>query len=113
MVVSDSKDVKQGIMDNYSGQDIYLKNTSASREQGTLLQVVKREILTTASRGIHTRTLRSPSTTEFAEAMIDWYLIGESDLVIGSGPSFGATGALRTARPYYDLSRCSLIEMFH
>ena len=112
MVLTDSKDVKQWITEKYSGEDVYL-NISAGREQGMLPQVVKRKVLTTASRGVHTRVARHPSTAEFAEAMIDWYLIGESDLVVGNGPSFGATGALRTARPYYDLVRCSLIEMVH
>lgn len=112
MVVTDSEDVKQWFTQKYSGQDVYL-NISATKEQQRLPRVIKREILTTASHGIHTRAARTPSTAEFAEAMIDWYLIGESDLVIANGPSFGATGALRTARPYFDMHKCSLVEMVH
>ena len=53
---------------------------------------------------MHTRTQRDPSTADLAEAVIDWYLVGESDLVVtdSGSPSFGGTAALRTARPLYD-----------
>ena len=102
MVLTDSQAIKQWITEQYSGKYV---NGYVSGEKN---KIPRREVLTTTSRGVHTRISRFPSTADFAEAMIDWYLIGESDLVIGSGISFGATAALRTARPYYDLYNCTL-----
>ena len=89
MVVTDSQYLKKFITEDYSR---YTNDTSFSRE-----------VVTTRSRGAHTRPLSSPSTSDVAEALIDWYLIGESDLVVTDdfGPSFGDTAATRTARPYY------------
>ena len=63
----------------------------------------------TTARGVHSRPGRNPSTADFAEAVIDWYLIGEPDLVVPSAPgySFGTTASLRTAQPLYDPANCS------
>jgi hypothetical protein len=94
MVVTDSQYLKQWITESYDTRNA---NTTTSDSSTT----VRREIVTTQSRGVHTRSRRGPSTADFAEAMIDWYLIGESDLVVESSISFGATAALRTARPLY------------
>ena len=45
---------------------------------------------------------RKPKTDEFAEALVDWWLLGESDVVVShSSYSFAHTAALRTARPIY------------
>jgi hypothetical protein len=70
---------------------------------------IPREVLTTTARGVHTRASRDPSTADFAEAMMDWYLVGESDLMITSNPKvciFGMTAALRTAMPVYNGETC-------
>jgi hypothetical protein len=93
VVVTDSRDLKQWITGSYD-------KTHVRRDS----KQIPREVVTTRSRGVHTRGKRQPSTADFAEALIDWYLIGESDLVIldNGGPSFGGTAALRTARPVYD-----------
>jgi hypothetical protein len=91
MVVSDSPYVKTWIKENY-GND-----TESSR----------RTIVSTQSRGAHTRFNRNdPSTADFAEAFLDWYLIGESDVVVAdyTAPSFGDTAAFRSARPYFKVS---------
>jgi len=91
MVATDSQFVKE-----------YVTKTHDSRHVNTT--TIPREIVTTSSRGVHSRAARDPSTADFAEALIDWYLIGESDLVIVDAtmaPSFGDTAALRTARPLY------------
>ena len=63
-----------------------------------------RRILVTSARGAHTRLEGGDvSTADFAEAAIDWYLLGESDAVIANKLySFGMTAAFRTARPIYD-----------
>ena len=105
MVVTDSPYVKQWITKTHD-----MRNAT-----------IPREIVTTRSRGAHTRPERGPSTVDFAEALIDWYLIGESDLVIkdSNGPSFAGTAALRTARPLYavpyfgDASQCSFMPVVH
>jgi len=109
MVATDSQYLKQWVPASYGG----------TRTNSTI--DVQREVVTTHSRGSHTRATRGPSTADFAEALIDWYLIGESDLVITdtNSPSFGGTAALRTARPYYkvpmsgDPTMCALQTVVH
>lgn len=93
MVVTDSSDVKDSIRKEYE-----------SAIEGHHPTPIRREILTTTAQGTHTRAKRNPSTVEFAQAFIDWYLIGESDLVVMNSKfySFGATAALRTARRVYE-----------
>lgn len=94
-VVTDSQYVKQYVLEHYD-----------SRHANTTIGI-PRQVVTTNSRGVHSRASRDPSTADFAEALIDWYLIGESDLVIADqimSPSFGDTAALRTARPLYKTS---------
>jgi len=91
MVVTDSKDLKEWITETYNN------HTSD----------IPREVIITGSRGAHSKSNGDPSLADFAEAMIDWYLIGEADMVImdRSSVSFGGTAALRTARPVYDASQ--------
>ena len=102
IVVSDSKDLKEWIRETYeSKSDPW------------------RMIVTTGSRGAQTRTNVSPSTMDLSEALLDWFLIGESDVVVSDqlhAPSFGGTAALRTARPLYDASskgKCTLAVPVH
>jgi hypothetical protein len=93
MVVSDSQYLKKFIAESYDSR--YRNNTA-----------IPREIITTRSRRAHSKPNRGPSTADVAEALIDWYLIGESDLVVTDdfAPSFGDTAATRTARPYYKVT---------
>lgn len=86
IVVTDSLKLKQWIAQSYTTD--------------------KRKVLTTTSRGAHTKVTRDPSLVDFAEAMVDWYLIGEADVVIMDhmSVSFGGTAAMRTARTVYDAS---------
>lgn len=92
MVVTDSRDIKWWVRDSYV-------NTNVTTTSGE----IPREIITTQARGAHTKPTLDPSTADFSEAFLDWYLIGESDVVVAdfNGPSFGDTAALRTARPFY------------
>mmetsp|Transcript_6465 Transcript_6465/g.10718 ORF Transcript_6465/g.10718 Transcript_6465/m.10718 type:complete len:204 (+) Transcript_6465:282-893(+) len=108
MLVTDSQYLKTWITETYSSSD----GGDARR----------RIILTTQSRGAHTKVTRQndASTADFAEAFIDWYLIGETDAVVAdhTAPSFGKTAAFRTARPYYKAgtdggSWCNKIEPGH
>jgi len=116
MVLTDSEGVKRWITETYSQQDVHY-NRSYNRTEGegdkVVPQVVQRKVLTTTSRGVHTRAVKKPATADFAGAMIDWYLIGESDLVIANGPSFGATAALRTGRPFRVLNSCKAKKVVH
>ena len=106
MVVTDDAHLKKWIRESSPRESDIFLNQNAS--------VSRREILTTESRGVQTRKVRNPSTADFAEALIDWYLIGESDLVVTSHAwySFGATASLRTVRPFYDATNCSLLPRF-
>lgn len=94
LVATDSHDLKQWIVDTFNHTAIQ----SSSRQQN-----IHRHVVTTRARGVHTKSKRGPKTSDFAEAIMDWYLIGESDLVVldNGGPSFGGTAALRTNRPVY------------
>jgi hypothetical protein len=49
------------------------------------------------------------------EAFIDWYLIGESDIVVSDNesPTFGGTASLRTFRPYHDAITCRKLPLLH
>jgi hypothetical protein len=103
LLVSDSVPLKRWINRNYHGQN-------------TVQGAIPREVVTTTSRGIHTRATRDPSTVDFAEAMIDWFLMGESDLVVTSSPkvySFGAMASLRTNAPLYNAEDCSEMKIIH
>lgn len=86
MLLTDSQFVKRVFTEKF-------QNNTASRT-----------VLTTSSRGAHTKPQYGPSTADFAEAFIDWYLIGETDAVIDKkGSSFGKTGAFRTQRRYFEV----------
>eukprot|EP00978_Attheya_sp_CCMP212_P015858 scaffold40990_cov56-Attheya_sp.AAC.2 len=82
-----------------------LKNTTMTEYQGQESSTgIPRDVITTSSRGMHTRGARNPSTADFAEGVLDWYLMGETDAVITTAAaySFGTTAALRTMTPIYD-----------
>ena len=113
MLVTDSTYLKDWIATSYGRQNANERLPADRRRWES--RVIHREILVTATRGVHTRSQRNPSTTDFAEALIDWYLIGETDFVITSFPwnSFGTTAAHRTARPLYDARTCSRITIVH
>ena len=111
MVLSDSPEAKKSVMDGYNGQDANARLAKEKRQWKS--RVIPREVLATGARGIHVRAERNPSTSEFAEAFIDWYLIGESDVVIADmQSSFGPTGALRTSRPVYR-GNCTKLTLIH
>jgi len=112
MVVSDSVTVKKWVADEYNGNNTNARIPLAQQRYPG--KVIPRYVLTTTARGIHTRAKRKTSTADFAEAMIDWWLIGESDIVVSSGSmSFGETAALRTQRPLYlyQGSQCSKLDL--
>lgn len=99
LLMTDSPRLKQAVVEAYDGTQI-----NTTKQQHSL----SRMVLVTGSHGRHTRK-QEPRTKEatksshadFAEAVIDWYLIGESDLVIENDWTFAHTAALRTNRPVY------------
>jgi len=109
MLVTDSFYTKQWIPESYGSK---FMNQTVSLHNRT--NTIAREIVTTTSRGVQTRPARNPSTADFAEAFIDWYLIGESDVVVTNSyrSSFGSTAALRTARPFYVSENCTELPGF-
>lgn len=95
LVVTDSPKLKQWISKEYSSN--------------------RRDIVTTPSRGVHSRPSQTPSIQDIGEALVDWYLLGESDIVITDkeSPTFGGTAALRTARPLYSADKCTQQPLIH
>ena len=103
LVVSDSLVVKEYMSDTYGGKQIKTPTKS-----------LQREIIHTTTNGMHTRPKRGPNTLDFASAFLDFYLLGEADVVINTGGiySFGVMASLRTARPLFTVqnnqaSECS------
>jgi hypothetical protein len=103
MLVTDSQSVKSYVKDEYHDQTIKTATNKAT----------PRIVLTTGSSGKHSRLARDPSTADFAESMIDWYLIGESDAVVINhrGYTFPTTGALRTNRTVYSSDKFGCSKM--
>ena len=112
MVVTDSAYLKQRITDMYTSANVVVQTTSVANKTNAF---IPREIVTTTSRGTHTRTKRNPSTADFAEGMLDWYPIGESDLVFINRKYFtyGTTAALRTNRRVYESASCTELTLIH
>ena len=105
MVLSDSPEAKRTVLEAYSNQNA--NEQIPVEKQQFKNRVIPRQVLMTGARGIHVRSFRKPSTDEFAEAFLDWYLIGESDVVVtDQSSSFGPTAAMRTARPIYRGPHC-------
>jgi len=113
-MVSDGAQLKEWVAQTYGGSQNDANARIAAEKQRWKNRVIPREVVTTSSKGRHTRLARKPSTADFADAFIDWYLIGESDLVITNTLmfSFGAAGSLRTALPLYLASSCSKLQKF-
>jgi len=113
LMVTDAVNLKNWVKKTYNSQDA--NEIVPIEERKWKDRSIPREIVTTTARGIHSKQERSPSTADFADALIDWYVIGESDLVIINNAwySYGATGALRTARPLYLARSCSRLELVH
>jgi len=77
---------------------------------GIITHRLPRRILGTSSAGTHVRPRRRPTTGDFAEAMMDWFLLGESDAMatVTRQFSFGETALLRNgarARIYAPASK--------
>lgn len=84
--------VKETMSEEYGGKEIKAAT-----------KTLKREVIHTTAKGMHTRPKRGPNTIDFASAFLDFYLLGESDVVINTGGifSFGVMASLRTARPLF------------
>lgn len=112
IVLSDSPEAKRTAIEGYSGKDA---NARIPLEKHKFKnRHIIRHVLATGARGIHVRAQRNPSTAEFAEAFLDWYLLGESDVVVTDQTlSFGPTGAIRTNRPIYSAPNCKPLGLIH
>jgi len=79
-------------------------NSDDNENEAAYTSSVTRNVLVTDSRGTYAQLKKNGvSTKDFAAALVNWYLIGESDAVVASSMStFGVTAALRTARHVYD-----------
>jgi hypothetical protein len=96
LLLTDSPDLKRRIKEDYSQESPPLGEKEVSRR-----------VLVTSSRGLHTKGYLRPSTVVFAEALFDWYLIGESDAVVtSSSTTYGVSAAARTGRPTFRQLDC-------
>jgi len=91
MPITDSTHVKRYVVKRYDAKDV---------SDG---KAMWRTVLTTRTQGRHSKPSRNPSTADFAETMIDWYLHGESDVVVTNSPyaTFTTTAAMQTSGPVY------------
>jgi len=113
MVTTDWPYVKTWMAERYNGTDANanangISNGTAPDGDGEydwkypIGTVIARTIITTSkSRGRHTRSSAKPRPADFAEAFLDWYLLGETDAVVKWRYSFAETAALRTAADVY------------
>ena len=108
-IATDSPDLGRSIVATYDNADV---SVAASGSENA---VFHRRVYTTASKGLHSKAQLGPKTDAFSEAIIDWYLLGESNVVVtfGSGYTFAHSAALRTARPIYQAARdqCHALEI--
>uniref|UniRef100_A0A7S4JS04 Uncharacterized protein n=1 Tax=Odontella aurita TaxID=265563 RepID=A0A7S4JS04_9STRA len=103
MFVTDSPREREEVVRIRDGTAAATTTTTSDAYAGA--GVIRREVYATSTRGKHTRNAKkNPSDEDFAEAALDWYLLGETDLIVGGGTrfTFDKTAALRTSRPYYD-----------
>mmetsp|Transcript_32251 Transcript_32251/g.94949 ORF Transcript_32251/g.94949 Transcript_32251/m.94949 type:complete len:584 (-) Transcript_32251:822-2573(-) len=112
ILVTDSPAARDYVSKEYDGMDVVLpvRDEDDGAADGSTISI-PRVVLTTSSTGAHTRPkgasqnegrIDAQRTEVFASAIIDWMLLGESDLVVGSREyTFGNTAAMRTARPVY------------
>ena len=99
-VVTDSVYLKSHIKSSFDGKDA--NALVAKPMQKYPGRVIPRRVIYTQSRGLHSKAKHKGGTDVFAESLIDWYLIGESDIVVTGPFTFGLTASLRTSRPVYD-----------
>lgn len=100
LVVTDSVYLKSHIKSSFGGRDA--NALVAKPMQKFPGRVIPRRVIYTQSRGLHSKAKNKGGTDVFAESMIDWYLIGESDIVVTGPFTYGHTASLRTSRPVYD-----------
>lgn len=110
LVVSDSPYLKQLITEEFTSPNINATGVIDDSKHD-----IPRQIITTTAAGVHSRGARNPSTADFADGMIDWYLIGESDVVFTNSHkfTFGTTAALRTNRPVFTTMACTEMVLIH
>lgn len=108
-IATDSPDLGKSILASYDNVDV---SVVAHGNQNAILH---RRVYATASKGLHSKAQVGPKTDAFSEAIVDWHLLGESNVVVtfGSGYSFAHSAALRTARPIYQAARdeCHALEI--
>mmetsp|Transcript_13933 Transcript_13933/g.20583 ORF Transcript_13933/g.20583 Transcript_13933/m.20583 type:complete len:438 (+) Transcript_13933:108-1421(+) len=93
LVISDSLSMKNWIVKTFDGETIREGPTDRRR----------RIVLTTFSQSRHSRPQDKPLSKDVSEALLDWFLLGECDVMIYKGSiSFGRLAALRTERPLYE-----------
>ena len=108
-IATDSPDLGKSILASYDNVDVSVV------AHGSQNAIYHRRVYTTASKGLHSKAQVGPKTDAFSEAIVDWHLLGESNVVVtfGSGYTFAHSAALRTARPIYQAAKdeCHALEI--
>ena len=109
LLVTDSVPLKTWVQSKYDQKPV----SSFQQTDDISATDTNRIVLTTTAKGTHTRASRNPQNADFGEAFIDWWLMGEADVLVTSSPfySFGTSAALRTSIPLYDGSDCKLLPV--
>lgn len=89
MLVTDSQHLKEYISKEYGGQGVVVVGGDTANDDPAHTRTIPRDVIITSSLGAHTRPRGSANNNEsidtqrteaFASAVIDWWLLGESDV---------------------------------
>ena len=92
MLITDSQHLKKYISKEYGGKDVVVVGGDTADDPTPRTRTIPRDVITTSSQGAHTRPRGAANNNEsdgdidtqrteaFASAVIDWWLLGESDV---------------------------------
>ena len=92
MLITDSQHLKEYISKEYGGKDVVVVSGDTADDPTPRTRTIPRDVITTSSQGAHTRPKGAANNNEndggidtqrteaFASAVIDWWLLGESDV---------------------------------
>ena len=98
-VISDTPSIKNQLQTEFDAQVVHHQDRTLTRH-----------VLQSPALGKHTRARIGPSTQDFAEAVRDWFWIGDADAVVATAAyTFGKMAARRTARVFYNVHQCAVL----
>ena len=115
MLVTDSHYLKEYVSTEYDGMDVVMPDRGRDDATDGPITSTPRVVLTTSSTGAHTRpkgagsshesdgSIDAQRTEAFVSAVIDWFLLGETDVSYDTFPSGAHTRRLDTHAPASDI----------